>query len=175
MTVMGKKIVISFPGGRGYEIPVLYFGAKYYEDQGYEKVFIRHPKYEECEFDVLLDNADKIISQIDFNGYDDIVFVAKSIGTVVACQIKEKYHIPATLILFTPLNETLPYIHSKNDIKLVAVGDKDRYIDVQMLQKVCDNESVLCHTEQGVGHRMEVLGDLDKNLDIISNVIKNLY
>ena len=30
--VMGKKIVISFPGGRGYEIPVLYFGAKYYED-----------------------------------------------------------------------------------------------------------------------------------------------
>lgn len=130
---MGKKIVISFPGGRGYEIPVLYFGAKYYED---------------------------------------IVFIAKSIGTIVACQIKEKYHIPATLILFTPLNETLPYIHSKNDIKLVAVGDKDRYIDVEMLQKVCDNGRVLCHIEHGVGHRMEVLGDLDKNLDIISNVIK---
>ena len=51
---MGKNIVISFPGGRGYEIPVLYFGAKYYEDQGYEKVFIRHPRNEECEFDVLL-------------------------------------------------------------------------------------------------------------------------
>ncbi|MBQ2882778.1 MAG: hypothetical protein IJE43_03245 [Alphaproteobacteria bacterium] len=43
---MGKKVVISFPGGRGYEIPVLYFGAKYYEDQGYEKVFIRHPRNE---------------------------------------------------------------------------------------------------------------------------------
>ena len=49
---MGKNIVISFPGGRGYEIPVLYFGAKYYEDQGYEKVFIRHPKNEECELGV---------------------------------------------------------------------------------------------------------------------------
>ena len=171
---MGKNIVISFPGGRGYEIPVLYFGAKYYEDQGYEKLFIRHPRNEECEFDVLLDNADKIISQIDFNGYDDVIFIAKSIGTVVACQIKEKYRIPATLILFTPLNETLPYIGSKNDIKLVAVGDKDRYIDVEMLQRVCDNESVLCHIEQGIGHRMEVLSDLDKNLDIISNIIKRL-
>lgn len=171
---MGKKIVISFPGGRGYEIPVLYFGAKYYEDQGYEKVFIRHTRNEECEFGVLLDNAAKIISQIDFSEYDDIVFVAKSIGTVVACQIKEKYHIPAILILFTPLNETLPYIHSKNDIKLVAVGEKDRYIDVKMLQKLCDKEGVLCHVEQGVGHRMEVLSDLDKNLDIISNVIKRL-
>ena len=171
---MGKKIVISFPGGRGYEIPVLYFGAKYYEDQGYEKLFIRHPRNEECEFDVLLDNAEKIISQIDFNGYDDVIFIAKSIGTVVACQIKEKYQIPATLILFTPLKETLPYIYSKNDIKLVAVGDKDRYIDVKMLQNVCDNEGVLCHIEQGVGHRMEVLSDLDKNLDIISNVIRKL-
>ena len=171
---MGKKIVISFPGGRGYEIPVLYFGAKYYEDQGYEKVFVRHPKNEECEFDVLLVNADKIISQIDFKEYDEIVFIAKSIGTVVACQIKEKYQIPVTLILFTPLNETLPYIHSKNDIKLVAIGDKDRYIDVQKLKKICGNEGILCHIEQGVGHRMEVLSDLDKNLDIISNIIKRL-
>ncbi len=112
---MGKKIVISFPGGCGYEIPVLYFGAKYYEDQGYEKLFIRHPKYEECEFDVLLKNAEQIISRINFDEYDDVVFIAKSVGTVVACQIKEK----------------LPYIHSQNDIKLVAVGDKDRYIDVE--------------------------------------------
>ena len=43
---MGKKIVISFPGGRGYKIPVLYFGVKYYADQGYEKLFICHSKYE---------------------------------------------------------------------------------------------------------------------------------
>ena len=93
----------------------------------------------------------------------------------MACQIKEKYHIPATLILFTPINETLPYIHSENDIKLVAVGDKDRYIDVEMLQMVCDNQGVLCHIEPDVGHRMEVLNDLGKNLDIISNVIKNLF
>ena len=91
---MGKNIVISFPGGRGYEIPVLYFGTKYYEDQGYEKVFIRHPRNEECEFGVLLYNADKIISQIDFKKYDEIVFISKSIGTVVACQIKEKYQVP---------------------------------------------------------------------------------
>ena len=44
--LMGKKIVISFPGGRGYKIPVLYFGVKYYADQGYEKLFICHSKYE---------------------------------------------------------------------------------------------------------------------------------
>ena len=171
---MGKKIVISFPGRRGYEIPLLYFGAKYYEDYGYEKLFISHPKYEECEFNVLLDNADKILSQIDFDEYNEIVFIAKSIGTVVACQIKEKYHIPAKLILFTPLYETMSYIHSKNDIQLIAIGNKDRYIDVEMLKKACDVENILCHIEPDVGHRMEVLNNLDKNLSIISNVIQKL-
>lgn len=40
---MNKKIVISFPGGRGAEIPLLYFCAKKYEDMGYEKVFVNHP------------------------------------------------------------------------------------------------------------------------------------
>ena len=32
-------MVISFLGGCGYEILVLYFGVKYYEDQGYEELF----------------------------------------------------------------------------------------------------------------------------------------
>ena len=35
---MNKKIVLSFPGSRGSEIPLLYFAAKHYEDLGYEKV-----------------------------------------------------------------------------------------------------------------------------------------
>ena len=171
---MGKKIVVSFPGGRGYEIPLLYFGAKYYEDQGYEKIFISHPGYGDYEFSVLFENAEQIISKIDFSEYDEVVFVAKSIGTVVACQIKEKYQIPATLVLFTPVYETLPYLHRENRIKLVAVGDKDRYIDAMKLYAECEKEQILCHIEQGVGHRMEVTNNLDRNLEVVSNVIKRL-
>ena len=40
---MNKKIVLSFPGSRGSEIPLLYFAAKHYEDLGYEKVFVNNP------------------------------------------------------------------------------------------------------------------------------------
>lgn len=171
---MGKKIVVSFPGGRGYEIPLLYFGAKYYEDQGYEKLFISHPGYGDYDFLALFENADRIISKVDFSEYDDVVFVGKSIGTVVACQIKEKYQIPATLILFTPIYETLPFIHQNNKIKLVAIGDKDRYIDVKLLHEQCEKEKICCHIECGVGHRMEVMNDLGRNLEVIANVIDKL-
>ena len=169
-----KKIVISFPGGRGYEIPLLYFGSKQFEDSGYEKIFINHPDSGEYSFDALLENAEKTIQSINFDEYDDIVFIAKSIGTVVACTIKEKYNIPASLILFTPLNETLPYINCKNDILLIAAGDKDRYLDSKILSNQCEKESIACYIEPNVGHRMEVVGDLNRNLDIISNVISRI-
>lgn len=54
---MGKKIVISFPGGRGSEIPLLYFTAKHYEDLGYEKRFINHPALGE-ERTIIYPNGD---------------------------------------------------------------------------------------------------------------------
>ena len=122
----------------------------------------------------LLENAEKTIQSINFDEYDDIVFIAKSIGTVVACTIKEKYNIPASLILFTPLNETLPYINCKNDILLIAAGDKDRYLDSKILSNQCEKESIACYIEPNVGHRMEVVGDLNRNLDIIPNVISRI-
>lgn len=94
---MGKKIVVSFPGGRGAEIPLLYFGAKHYEDMGYEKVFISNPSFGEVDDDalveILLENAKKRIEELNLNEYEEIVFIGKSIGTVVACKTKELYKI----------------------------------------------------------------------------------
>ena len=171
---MGKKIVVSFPGGRGYEIPLLYFLAKVYEDKGYEKFLISHPGYRDYEYSELLLNAEKKIKQIDFDDYEDIVFVAKSIGTVIACQLKEKYQIAAKLILLTPLSETMPHIVADNNIKLVALGDKDRYIEPTQVVERCKEADVLCYLEQDVGHRMEVMNDIKRNLQIIENVIEIL-
>lgn len=171
---MGKKIVISFPGIRGCEIPLLYFASKHFEDMGYEKLFINYPVIGESNVEVLLESTEKTLQTIDLAEYESIVFAAKSIGTVVACNLKAKYQIPASLILFTPINETLPYIHNKNDILLVTAGDKDRYLDSEQLSKLCEKENINCYIEPGVGHRMEVNGDLNRNLEVIYNVISRI-
>lgn len=110
---MSKKIVFSFPGVRGTEIPLLYFGAKHYEDKGYEKRFIKHP-ISGNDFDALYENAKAILESFDLGEYDDIVFVAKSLGTVVACRLKEELNVNASLVLFTPLADTLPFIKGEN-------------------------------------------------------------
>lgn len=173
--MMTKKLVVSFPGGRGYEIPLLYFGAKHFEDLGYDKIFINHPKSADCSFDELFENAERIVKDINFDEFEDVVFIAKSIGTLVACNLKEKYKINnARLILLTPLPDTLKYISNENKVFLVALGTKDKYLDFQVLETLCKKENVSCYIEPNVGHRMEVMSDLSKNLEIVFNVIKEL-
>ena len=171
---MGKKIVISFPGGRGYEIPLLYFSSKHFEDLGYEKLFINYPNSDEVKFEIIFEEAEKIIRSITVEEYDEIVFIAKSIGTVVACRIKEKYKIPASLILFTPLKDTLPYINNENNIIMVSAGENDRYLDSKSLSELCEKEGIRCYIEPKVGHRMEVKGDLKRNLEVIFNVLDKI-
>ena len=171
---MGKKIVISFPGTRGCEIPLLYFASKHFEDLGYEKLFINYPTIGESNVEVLLESTEKILQTINFAEYESIVFAAKSIGTVVACKIKEKYKIPASLILFTPIEKTLPYMNKKNHILLVTAGDDDRFLDTNTLREQCEREHINYYIELNVGHRMEVIGDLKRNLEVVYNVISKI-
>lgn len=170
---MGKSIVFSFPGKRGEEIPLLYFGAKHYMDKDYEKVYIQHPASGNG-LEEVYENAKAILRSYDFSEYEDIVFVGKSMGTVVACKLKAELQIDARLVLFTPLNDTLPYINSDNRVVLAAMGVNDRFLDWEVLREHCEKENVPYYIEPGVGHSMEVKEDLTKNLQIISNVISQL-
>ena len=168
---MGKKIVISFPGARGCEIPLLYFGAKHFEDMGYEKRFIGYPGNREITLENVLNNALETLRDMDWNEYEEIVFVAKSLGTVVSGMVKEKLGIPARLVFFTPLEETMPYIRRDNEVLLAAMGDRDTYLEAPRLKSLCEREGIRYHIEPGVGHRMEVAGDLRRNLEIVYRVI----
>ena len=171
---MGKKIVVSFPGARGCEIPLLYFSAKHFEDMGYEKRFISYPPHREITLENVLNNALEMLRDIEWGEYDDIVFVAKSLGTVVSCMVKERLEVPARLILLTPLEETLPYIRRENAVLLTAMGDRDHYLAASRLTELCEQEGITCHIEPGIGHRMEVPNDLRRNLEIVFRVVRLL-
>ena len=88
--------------------------------------------------------------------------------------IEEKYDIKADLILFTPLKETLPFMKKDNDIILVAAGDEDTWLDTNVLVETCEKEELNYYIESGVGHRMEVMGGLERNLEVIRNVIERI-
>ena len=171
---MSRKLVISFPGGRGAEEPLLYFMAKHFENMDYEKVFVSHPISGNISIEALFENAEIQLSEINFDEYEDVVFIGKSLGTIVACQYREMHKINASLILLAPIEGTLPYIKADGNILLVSAGEMDRRLDTNVLQEVCVREGINFYIEPDVGHRMEVKGDLEKDLRIITNVMHHL-
>lgn len=168
---MKKGIVISFTGVRGTEIPLLYYAARFYEDLGFEKILINCFMANESDYEIVYDASRRAVEGLNLGEYENIIFVGKSIGTVIACRIKDELNISAELILFTPIEETLPYIKSSNDIILVAAGNQDRWLDSEKLVSRCIAENVKYYIEDGVGHSMEVMNDLKKNLSVVSNII----
>jgi phosphoglycolate phosphatase len=111
---------------------------------------------------------------LDLSEYEKVIFIAKSVGTVISCKIKEELNLKADLILFTPLEQTLPYIGKDNNIILVAVGDQDKFLQSEKLVDRCEAEKVNYYIEKGVGHRMEVTNDLSRCLEVVGNVLGRL-
>lgn len=93
---------------------------------------------------------------------------------MLACKLRESLELPASLILLTPVEETLPHMTGERDILLVVSGTKDRYLSCDLVRETCLRENIPCHIEEGVGHRMEVRDDLDRNLQIIRNVLEKV-
>lgn len=171
---MKKGIVISFTGSGGFDIPLLYYSSTYFFDKGYDVERIYCLCRSDSEFEKLYASVKAKIADMDLSEYEDIIFISKSIGTYISCRIKEELKIPARLVLYTPIEETLPYMKSDNDIILVAAGDKDSLLATEKLQEVCRAEKLNYIIEEGVGHRMEETGNLEKTLSVVKDVVMRL-
>lgn len=169
-----KGIVVVFTGSRGTEIPLLYYAAKTYVDQGYEKVLITCRMTNENEFSDKYSEILQKTKELNLKEYSDVIFISKSIGTYISCRIKKELGLDAKLVLFTPIEETMEFINKDNDVLFVAAGDNDRFLESGKLVAQCVSQKIAYYIEPGVGHGMEIPNNLNRNLLIVRNVIEKM-
>lgn len=179
--MVDKKLIVLFPGvNYSVDMPLLYYAGFTYEVRGYKSVGVSYGNSfdEKQEFERSLVNAKQIVleqlQQIDFSIYSDVVFVSKSIGTVMAGWIQHTMGIKVRNIYLTPLQETLEYMTKEQSIIAAVAGTRDKYIKAEKLKQHCEKESIKLHLIDGVGHRLEVFGDMNKNIEILKEVV-DLY
>lgn len=173
-----KKMVVIFPG-KNYSVdsPLLYYAGFKFETRGYEKLDISYgdsinkgncfAEYiEYVRNEVLLK-----LQGINLTEYNDVVFVSKSMGTVVAGWIEEKLGIEVRQIYLTPIKETLPYIKNGKNIIAVISGTQDKLMDSDLLKEHCLKENIYLKLIDRVGHRLEVWGDMNENIDILKEIV----
>lgn len=128
-----SKLAIYFPGiGYHCDKPLLYYSRSLARELGYQECRNISYTYEGKNirgdqakmreaYETLFQQAEKELEEIDWSVYDDILFVSKSIGTIIAASYVKKHGLVGVrqvLYDFIPLC-SLRQLHHRNYLCLL--------------------------------------------------------
>lgn len=120
-----RKLAIFFPGtGYHTDKPLFYYSRKIAAAKGYEVLCIIYgelpepkeknevPVWDEVVNTAII-RAKKQLKKVKFQDFDRVVFVSKSIGTVVAASVDREWKFCADHIFYTPVSESFQVMGDK--------------------------------------------------------------
>lgn len=181
-----KKLAIIIPGmGYTKDRPLLYYAGKLLTAAGYELLHIEFtnlPKKIRGNRELILktaiqcyDQASTRLSSTDFSAYTDLLFVGKSIGTIVAARYIAEHNLDARQIWYTPLQETLDIAFAGTtgvvpESILAFIGTADPWSDIPKLLTTAAENHLDIHVYKDCNHSLET-NDVDKNIEILRDVM----
>lgn len=170
-----KKLIIIFPGvGYGLDSPLLYYADFVYETKGFDRI---HMNYQSIfsNRDLSLENKlqkvrEYILEQvkdIDFDLYDEIIFLSKSIGSVEAGILAEQLKLDVIQIFITPIEEAISYCNANC---IVVIGTEDKAYE--LYKNHCDKNKIKAMYIKDANHSLEVEGQPYESIDILKSVMR---
>lgn len=178
---MERRLAIIFPGV-GYHVdkPLLYYSKQIVESRGYECISISYNKMptdikgdekkKQDAFDLAKKQVEQQLTSIDFNEYKSIIFISKSLGSILATDYAKNHSINVKHILFTPVQETLSLPIKEG---IVFHGTKDSWIETEDLVEKCNIEGVKLYLIEDANHSLEI-EDVLLDLDNLRCIMKNI-
>lgn len=170
-----NTLKIFFPGRRySVDRSYLYFLDKYIDGESiyleYDFKRWSNPSLSlEDNIKIAYEVALKKLENIDFSKYNEIIFIAKSVGTVVAAKLRNELRLfRARLILLTPLTETIPFLRQTD---FIVTSFKDEYIDASVL-KENENRFPFLTIYKDVRHSLEFPNNLKRTIDLIYEIVE---
>ena len=173
------KIACLFPGiGYTCDKPLLYYSRKLFASLGWEVVSVPYggfppgvkgnaKKMKKCA-EMALEQAEDLLKGIDWPRYDSILFVSKSVGTVVAGAYAARHHVSCRHVLFTPVEDT--FSHGVKDA-VVFHGTADPWADSGAIRKACRDAGLPLYITENANHSLET-GDLETDLDTVKDAMR---
>ncbi|MBO4458874.1 MAG: hypothetical protein J5802_14305 [Butyrivibrio sp.] len=161
-----KNLMVIFPGmGYNTSRPVLYYTRKLAQKYGYE---IREVNFSFPEkaadvkgksdkmsqsFEIAMSHAREQLAGIDYGSYDRVIFVGKSIGTVVAAAYDKQENVNAEHIIYTPLPHTFKY--SRKECGIMVHGTSDPWCETQIVDEKSRELNIECIKVADANHSLE--------------------
>ena len=176
-----KKIACLFPGiGYTCDKPLLYYSWKLLKGLGREIVPVSYSgfpdhvkgnaeKMQQCA-QMALEQAEEQLREIHWDEYPDILFIGKSVGTVVCSAYAKQHNLNCRRILFTPVEATFQFA-GKNAIAFH--GTADPWADTKAIEKACRELDIPLYETENANHSLET-GDVDADIREIRRVMKTV-
>lgn len=175
------KIAVYFPGiGYHCDKPLLYYSRGIADKLGYDncrKITYTYQtgnirgnieKMKET-YEILSAQTEEFLADIDWNEFDDILFISKSIGTIIAASYAEIHKLTtAKHILYTPLAQTFL---SAPEHAIGFIGTADPWSDTNEIIQLSKDHHIPIFVYDGCNHSLEC-SDILKNIEIINDVMK---
>ncbi len=174
---MQNKLAVIFPGiGYTKDKPLLYYAGKLAKAAGYNVISVEYHDIQKIQGDTELmkkeikkayAQAEEQLGTISLTGYDDILFIGKSIGCVLLAKYAADHDINAKQIWYTPLEATFTY--AKENIP-AFIGDNDPWSEYEKIKKSADRKKVVLYTYPGCNHSLES-GDVLHDIKVLASVM----
>ena len=173
------KLAVFFPGiGYHCDKPIMYFARELAKQEGYDEVI--NLSYT-CKADnicgndnkmrevgeVLYVQAEKHLEDVEWQRYDEILFVSKSIGTAVAAAYAMRHQVICNNIWYTPLAQTFDFAPHDG---IAFTGTADPWVKNAEIKALCAGAQIPLYEYENASHSLEV-GDAVENLRILEDVI----
>ena len=184
-----RKLAVIFPGvGYTKDRPLLYYAGKLAVKNGYELVHIdfsgiewSKEKLKDSDFlrkvmERCLTITEGALAKYGDMTEDDILFISKSIGTVVATAYAKKNNVNAKQICFSPLEMIEGYVREEGAV--LFYGNADPFADCKSIEKIAKEKKREMFCIEGGNHSLETgdpctdIDNLRKMMECVADVIR---
>ena len=181
---MDRKLAVFFPGvGYHNDKPLLYYTRKSAMLNGYEAINVSYDFSEnagdikgnkekmKAAFETALRQAEEQLKTVEFGKYDRVIFVGKSVGTVVAAYYNKLHKVDADQIILTPVPQTFDFLKDTGGI--LFHGTSDPWCENGIVEDACKSPGIDYMMIDDANHSLET-GDTLKDISIIRSVIERV-
>lgn len=168
------KLAVIFPGiGYTADKPLLYYTNRLAKKHGYQVQAVSYSNLPENvkgdsvkmkqAFDLAFAQTEQALNDIDWNSYGSILFISKSVGTIISSAYAAKYNLKVKNILFTPLTDTFSFpLHGS----IAFHGTADPWAETASIQALAEQKEVPLFLTKDANHSLET-GDVQTDLSIL--------
>ena len=175
------KLAVIFPGiGYTADKPLLYYASRLARHYGYQILAVSygtlpenvkgdHAKMKQA-FELAYEQTEQALQDIDWNSYGSILFISKSIGTVIASAYASRHNIKGKSILFTPLTGTFSFARPGS---IAFHGTADPWAETDSIRTLAEQKEVPLFLTPNANHSLET-GDVQADLSIIKATMEHV-